>query len=150
MEILMLLLHPKYEAFCRHYAEDGNATEAAREAGFSYEHAAQQGYRLLKRPDVQARLFEMAAAKDEARAGALAERLALRDKLAAMQATEAETLLAKLDPVYERRLAAHDHEGVMKVIALQARIAGLLDEPTTAKRATKAARRQADDTPEIG
>lgn len=143
----MLLLHPKYEAFCLHYAEAGNATEAAREAGFSYEYAPKQGYRLLRRPDVQARLAELAAVKEEARNRAAAERDALRAKLAAMQATEAETLLAKLDPVYERRLAAHDHEGVMKVIALQARIAGLLDDPASAKRGAKGARRGADDDP---
>jgi phage terminase small subunit len=146
----MLLLHPKYERFCRIFFEDGNATEAARDAGFSYEHAATQGYRLLKRPDIQARLAELASEEDAAEARAIAERDALRAKLAAMRATEAETLLAKLDPVYERRLAARDDAGVMKVIALQARIAGLLDDPTAAKRGAKGAKQATDDSLEIG
>lgn len=121
-----MLLHPKYEAFCRAFHHGDNATEAAREAGYSYESAAAQGYRLLKRTDIQARLAELQAQDDADDARLLAERADRRAKLEAMAATEAATLLAKLDPIYEDRLESGDHANAMKVIELQARIAGLL------------------------
>jgi len=129
-----MLLHPKHEAFCRKYNARGNATEAARDAGYSYENSASQGYRLLKKPEIQARLAELAAQDAEADAEWEAERAARRAKLDAMAATEAATLLAKLDPVYEDRLEAGDHEAVLKVIALQARICGLLAMDDAAAR----------------
>jgi phage terminase small subunit len=121
-----MLLHPKHEAFCRLFHQSGNAAEAARDVGFSYEYAANQGYRLLKRDDIQARLAEFAAKDAAADAEFMAERAARRAKIESMAQTEAEALLAKLDPVYEERLEAGDHETAMKVIELQARIAGLL------------------------
>jgi hypothetical protein len=95
----------------------------------------------------------MTAEEDERFARQAAERQEHRARLAALRATEAEALLAKLDPVYEHRLESEDFTGVMKVVALQARIAGLLDIPTSparAKRAPKAAGGVADDELEIG
>jgi phage terminase small subunit len=146
-------LHPKHQSFCEFYMVSGNATEAARAAGYAHDNAAGQGYRLLKRPEIQARLDEMTAEEDERFARQAAERQEHRARLAALRATEAEALLAKLDPVYEHRLESEDFTGVMKVVALQARIAGLLDIPTSparAKRAPKAAGGVADDELEIG
>jgi hypothetical protein len=146
-------LHPKHESFCEFYSLSGNATEAARAAGYSYDNAAGQGYRLLKRPEIQARLDEMAAAEDERFARQAADRAEHRARLAALRATEAEALLAKLDPVYEHRLESEDFTGVMKVVALQARIAGLLDVAPPAARAKRDAKGRAgvaDDELEIG
>ena len=124
----MRLSNPRHEAFCQEYAACGNATEAAREVGYEYEHAANQGYRLLRRPDIQARLEEIKSEVEAWEAERDAERAARRARLATMRATEAETLLAKLDPVYEALLDKGEHDEVMKVIALQAEIAGHLGE----------------------
>lgn len=146
-------LHPKHESFCEFYSVSHNATEAARAAGYSYENAAGQGYRLLKRPEIQARLDAMAAEDDERFARQAAERDEHRARLAALRATEAEALLAKLDPVYEHRMESEDFAGVMKVVALQARIAGLLDAAPVSARAKRGAAGKAgaaDDDLEIG
>ena len=144
-------LHPKHQSFCEFYLVSGNATEAARGAGYSYANAAGQGYRLLKRPEIQAQLDEMMA-QDAVRAERLAvERAEHRARLAALRATEAEALVAKLDPVYEHHLDAEAFNEVMKVVALQARISGFLDSaPLRAGRRVAARIGAADDDPEIG
>lgn len=147
-----MMLHPKYEAFCRSFQREGNATDAARDAGYSYENAAGQGYRLLKREDIQARLAELQAQDDADDARFLAERLERRARLDAMVATEAAKLLAKLDPIYEDRLESGDHANAMKVIELQARIAGLLisDDATASRGAAKARRGAAGNGRDLG
>ena len=57
----MPALKPRYEAFCLNYLAYANATEAARAAGYAFESAAQQGSRLLRRPNVVQRLAELRA-----------------------------------------------------------------------------------------
>lgn len=46
-------LKPRERLFCEHYCSKGNATEAARLAGWSRRAAYQSGYRLLQREDIQ-------------------------------------------------------------------------------------------------
>lgn len=46
-------LKPRERLFCEHYCAKGNATEAARLAGWSRRAAYQSGYRLLQREDIQ-------------------------------------------------------------------------------------------------
>lgn len=46
-------LKPRERLFCEHYCAKGNATEAARLAGWSRRSACQAGYRLLQRDDIQ-------------------------------------------------------------------------------------------------
>jgi len=46
-------LKPRERLFCEHYCAKGNATEAARLAGWSRKGACQAGYRLLQRDDIQ-------------------------------------------------------------------------------------------------
>ena len=48
------------ERFCQEYFKDGNATRAAREAGYSEHTAKSQGSRLLTFVDIQRRLDELA------------------------------------------------------------------------------------------
>jgi hypothetical protein len=146
----MQLLHPRYEIFCREYARHGNATEAAREAEFSHAHAANQAYRLLKRADIQARLAELALRDAKILTDMALEREAQRARLAAMQATGAEALLAKLDPVYENRLDAGDHAAVLKIVHLQARIAGLLGDDAVSARSRTTRSRQSQASSEDG
>jgi len=46
-------LKPRERLFCEHYCAKGNATEAARLAGWSRRSAYQAGYRLLQRDDIK-------------------------------------------------------------------------------------------------
>ena len=54
-------LPPRQEMFALEYARTGNASKAAREAGYSLPGAAQQGYVLLRNPNVLARVSELQA-----------------------------------------------------------------------------------------
>lgn len=49
-------LNAKQEAFCQHYARKANASWAAREAGYSVKTAGSQGFDLLKKPEIEARI----------------------------------------------------------------------------------------------
>jgi len=46
-------LKPRERLFCEHYCAKGNATEAARLAGWSRRSSYQAGYRLLQRDDIK-------------------------------------------------------------------------------------------------
>ena len=46
-------IKPRERLFCEHYCSKGNATEAARLAGWSRRSAYQAGYRLLQRDDIK-------------------------------------------------------------------------------------------------
>ena len=50
-----------YERFCYEYIIDHNGTKAATRAGYSEHTAAQQACRILKKPEVQARIVELEA-----------------------------------------------------------------------------------------
>ena len=53
------LENPRHEIFCRHYAIHGNKSEAAAVAGYSEESRGQQGYRMSKKAQIQARIEEI-------------------------------------------------------------------------------------------
>jgi phage terminase small subunit len=55
----MAKLKEKQELFCQNYFITHNATKAAQSAGYSEQSAYNQGYRLLKQPDIQDRLKEL-------------------------------------------------------------------------------------------
>ncbi len=101
-------LNPKQEAFCLAYAALANGAAAARIAGYAPANAAHQASKLLRRSGVMARLAEF------------------RAQGAARRAEDTSTLIAKLEPVYNANLEAGDHDGVLRVVELQARIAGLV------------------------
>ena len=52
-------LKPKQESFCQHYTVHWNATQAAKEAGYSEDSAGKQGYDLLQIPLVLERIKEL-------------------------------------------------------------------------------------------
>ena len=52
-------LTPKQEKFCELYASLGNATEAAKQAGYSEKTARSQGQRMLTFVDIQKRIEEL-------------------------------------------------------------------------------------------
>jgi hypothetical protein len=69
-------LSPRQEQFCLEYARTGNASKAAREAGYSLPGAAQQGYVLLRNPHVLARVSEMQAEWHAERVAAIRDHVA--------------------------------------------------------------------------
>jgi phage terminase small subunit len=52
-------LKERQEKFCQAYLISRNATSAAKEAGYSERSAYNQGYELLKKPEIQRRLEEL-------------------------------------------------------------------------------------------
>lgn len=60
-------LTPKQEKFCELYASLGNATEAAKQAGYSEKTARSVGAENLTKPDIQKRLEELTRKRKEAR-----------------------------------------------------------------------------------
>lgn len=142
----MYLLNPRHEIFCVNFAISGRGTDAARVAGYDPKHAANQAHRLLKRADVQARLAELAAEMRGDAEKRAAEREAQRARLAALRATEAEAMIAKLDPVYEALLDDCEYQEVMKVISLQAEIAGHLHADDEAPRRSRRGVRPRQDS----
>jgi len=52
-------LKERQEKFCQAYLISRNATSAAKEAGYSKRSAYNQGYELLKKPEIQQRLEEL-------------------------------------------------------------------------------------------
>lgn len=53
-----MALNPRQQAFVEHYVALGNATRAAKAAGYSEKTAYQQGHMLLKHPEVAATIDE--------------------------------------------------------------------------------------------
>lgn len=58
-------LTPKQERFCEEYLIDLNATAAAKRAGFSAKSAMEQGYALINKPQVKAKISELKMARSE-------------------------------------------------------------------------------------
>ena len=54
-----MALNEQQERFCQSYVLHRNASEAARAAGYSKEHAARQGHRLLQNEEVIERITEL-------------------------------------------------------------------------------------------
>lgn len=112
----MRKLKPQYEDFCRSYSDDSNAFGAAVAAGYSRKSAYTTGCRLLTRPEIVARIQE------------------LRRITAERESLHAPALLAKLETAYAQAVAAKNPVAIVRVIELQAKIAGLVgarrDMPT--------------------
>ncbi len=98
----------RHERFCQLFVVYGNAAEAAYKAGYAFAGSANQGYRLLKRPEIQARIAELHRA------------------LATHFSLDAEVLLGKLEAVYRQAIEAESLSAAARVVELQARMAGHL------------------------
>ncbi len=99
-------LTPRQEAFCHYFVLWGNASVAAREAGYAASSARNQGYRLARRPRVRARIAQ------------------LRRGLARAYGLDAEVLVGKLEALYQRAVEDHDFHAAARAVELQARMAG--------------------------
>ena len=109
-------LKPRHEAFCRYYVTHLNAAEAARAAGYSERTGANQGYRLLRRPAVAARLAE------------------LRDEIAARDCLTLGAQLSKLEAAYRAALAKNQPAAAAAIIRAEVALPALF---ATSERADK-------------
>jgi len=96
------------EAFCQAYVFYANAAHAAREAGYSPATARQQGHRLIKRRTIELRID------------------AIRRHLAQQGCRTTETLLGKLENIYNRALTDRAYHAASRAVEIQARMAGLM------------------------
>ena len=67
-------LSPKQKMFCELYAQSGNATLAAREAGYSEKYANREGCRLLDIPRLAEYIHELARSESSDRIATAVER----------------------------------------------------------------------------
>lgn len=100
-------LRPRHERFCRLFLESGNAARAARGAGYHPEWARNAGYRLLKHPQITARIAALLA------------------ELGRSQANDLNILLGKLEAVYRISIDDRQFVAATKAVELQAKLAGL-------------------------
>ena len=98
----------RHEAFCHHFVLYGNASRAALEAGYSVLACKNQGYRLLRRPEVKARIA------------------AIHRAMGADITRDFDVLLGKLEAVYRRAVDGGYLNAAARVVELQARMAGRL------------------------
>lgn len=121
----MAELNERQELFCRCYVLRPVGSWAAVEAGYEPRGAGVQACRLLDRPAIRARIAE------------------LRAQVARQHARDTDALLAKLESICELSLKDHQYHAAVRVVTLQARLAGLLPErgatrAVAAKAATEA------------
>ena len=100
-------LTPRQEAFCLAYVTHYNAARAAQSAGYRPRSAAAQGCRLMKLPQVRARVK------------------ALRDDIVTGRCTERDDLMSKAEAVFHKAMETHQLHAAVRALQLQTRLAGL-------------------------
>lgn len=108
------MLAPKQKAFADYYIECGNASEAARRAGYSPKTAGSIGEENLKKPEINAYIQERMAQQDASRVASADE--VLRFYSSVMRGQEKDAF--GLDPSLADRLKAAD--SLMKRYAIGA------------------------------
>ena len=108
------MLTPKQKAFADYYIECGNASEAARKAGYSGKNANNIASENLAKPDIKAYIDERMAQQDAARVASADE--VLRFYSSVMRGEEKDAF--GLDPSLSDRLKAAD--SLMKRYAIGA------------------------------
>ena len=100
-------LKPRQERFCQRFVECANAAAAARAAGYTAQSARNAGYRLLRHPQIAARIA------------------AIQAETARAACRNVDVLLGKLENVYRRSVDDHHFSTAARAVELQARISGL-------------------------
>ena len=108
------MLTPKQKAFADYFIECGNASEAARKAGYSLKTAGSIGEENLKKPEINAYIEERMAQQDASRVASADE--VLRFYSSVMRGLEKDAF--GLDPSLADRLKAAD--SLMKRYAIGA------------------------------
>lgn len=88
-------LTPKQQAFCDFYIETGNATEAARKAGYSEKTARFIGQENLTKPNIKSYIAERMAEKEKERIASQDEVLEFLTKVMRGEVTEETPIVMK-------------------------------------------------------
>ena len=120
----------RQEAFARHVASGRTLTDAARLAGYAWDSARQTGSRLMKEPQIAARVADLTHTNDNQRQGELDE------------------LVAGLKRLMIDTMARKNDFAALRAIDMIARLRGLI--PTTAKRSDGIDRRPGGNAPAAG
>lgn len=104
----MTQLKAKQELFCQRFVQHANAAVAARAAGYSPRSARTAGHRLLRRPEVLARIA------------------AIQIELARYAGRDLEAMIGKLEVVYRRSVETHQFAAAARAIELQAKLSLLV------------------------
>ncbi len=105
---------PKQQKFCDYYMQSGNATEAAKKAGYSEKTAYSMGFENLKKPEIQEYLSNHSREARNSRIAGANEVLeflsaTMRNAdLAAKDRTRAAELLGKRYALFDGNNAAED------------------------------------------
>ena len=103
----MPALKPQYETFCQTYAVHPNAGAAAEVAGYSPRNCDKQGWRLLQRSEIVARIAELRAAQ------------------AALDGLSLHALLAKLETAYHIASRNGEAMAVARIAEIGAKLPAL-------------------------
>ena len=125
----MKRLKTRQERFCERFVELGNASAAAKAAGYLPASARNTGYRLLRDPRIISRIG------------------AIQAEMADQHCRQVDILLGKLETVFRRALDDHQFSAAARAVELQAKLAGLGERPQVRApaRREKAAVEPADD-----
>lgn len=85
---VIVILNVRQEKFCLEYAKCGNATEAAKKAGYAEKTSYSIGQRLLKKVEVKNRLQELAKVAEDAKIADIKEMQQLLTSIIRQQTTE--------------------------------------------------------------
>lgn len=113
-------LNDRQERFCAHYSISGNATEAAREAGYSERSAYAQGSRLAHDPRVCDRIYRMRVSRAIQFGPVIA--------------------FTRLEHLFQQASESGDYRAAASILTLQARLAGV-ESWTPPSAVAKAAQR---------
>lgn len=91
----MARLTPKQKAFCDYYIELGNATEAARKAGYSEKTARFIGQENLTKPNIKSYIADRMAQKEKERIASQDEVLQFLTQVMRGEVTEATPIIMK-------------------------------------------------------
>jgi len=100
-------LNARQERFCQAFVHFGQATVAAREAGYAPRSCKQQGWRMLRTDRVRSRIR------------------AIQAELADHRGRKHNAIVGKLEVVYQRALEDHHFYAAARAAELQARIVGV-------------------------
>lgn len=108
-------LKTRHERFCRHFVECGNATTAAKAAGYAPASARNAGYRLLRNPRIVLRIAD------------------IQREMANSHCKSVDVLLGKLENIYRRAVDDHSFAAAARAVELQAKLAGFGTLPRKTK-----------------
>lgn len=102
-------LTPRQEAFCRHFLTEPSGTRAAIMAGYAEKGAASEAHRLLRNAEILQKIS------------------ALRRQRALSYALDRDTVMDKLEWVFEEAMKGQAHSAALRALLAQAEVSGLLN-----------------------